>query len=625
MAGLAMVALALVACGSGPGATKTQDPVGFKNIEELRQGSSKEITLVNTFSGSELTYSAKSSDRSVATVAVDNDKDSLTVTAVGQGTATITVTAKNSQGSDDQTFTVTVPPATSEPEPEPETPIVEPGAPTVRTGALSSVDVDQGDTQTVTLRRVFTGEDLDFSVSSNDTDVATASIANGILTIRAVIPGSAIITVTASNNDGSATHRITVTVTAPVTTTPEPPTTPGTTKHSNCPSPLEIVRGGHKECTLTKDHSLVYTIPSGEKERVRVSEPDSSATENVWTITAIRKGRPVVQIRDETGDTVDEIVVVVPNTPPRLEDFDGTTGVFPPPSNTETGFHTMTLTDIVDAFTDDDDVDNNGPDDTPADNGIFNYKVEHKPDELLIKTVDGFLLEKNDPMQSPAIDVVVLKEFDEEFSIEVYAYDAANERSDRPVIVTFSVQNPAIMPVGGTYTVTQDNNGNLGAVRIGNRLDVDHTLTFTGGFTFATNWENSLERGDSDYLAGTAITSGTALCSDKTPTLTTTELSDIGSACYTLTPGNNKVKVDTLSFSDGNGQITFQLPFDHNRLNSGSTAITIYYHVRAYEKKYANAAAVEADTNSRVVIKTTSKRLTMNIHKCVVTTDCPIK
>ena len=79
--------------GAGPGATKTQDPVGFKNIE-LRQGSTSEISLVNTFSGSELTYSAASDRPSVATVAVDNDKDTLTATAIGPGTAKITVTAK---------------------------------------------------------------------------------------------------------------------------------------------------------------------------------------------------------------------------------------------------------------------------------------------------------------------------------------------------------------------------------------------------------------------------------------------------------------------------------------------------------------------------------------------------
>ena len=104
-----VTALALVGCGAGPGSTKQADPVGFKNIE-VKQGSTSEISLVNTFSGSDLTYKAKSDKTSVATVKVDNEKDTLTVTAVGPGMTTITVTATDPQErSHPQRFTVTVP------------------------------------------------------------------------------------------------------------------------------------------------------------------------------------------------------------------------------------------------------------------------------------------------------------------------------------------------------------------------------------------------------------------------------------------------------------------------------------------------------------------------------------
>ena len=68
--------------------------------------------------GGELTYTAESSDPSVATVAVDNANDVLTITARSAGSATITVTAEDAQErTAKQTFTVTVP----EPEPAPET------------------------------------------------------------------------------------------------------------------------------------------------------------------------------------------------------------------------------------------------------------------------------------------------------------------------------------------------------------------------------------------------------------------------------------------------------------------------------------------------------------------------
>ena len=150
---------------AGPGATKTQDPVGFKNIE-LRQGSTSEIFLVNTFSGSELTYSATSSDTSKVKVAVNNDKDTLTVEAVSPGTATITVTAKNSQGSHSQTFTVTVPkPAAPDPDP-------------VDIPDIPSLEEDT--TRTIRLGDKFSGEDLTYTAASSNERVATATVDNDV-------------------------------------------------------------------------------------------------------------------------------------------------------------------------------------------------------------------------------------------------------------------------------------------------------------------------------------------------------------------------------------------------------------------------------------------------------------
>ena len=150
---LAGIVLSLVACEAGPGTSAQPDPVKIKAVTFEKVGTAREIPLGDKFSGEELTYTATSSNKAVATAEVDNDEDILTVTAVGAGEATITVTAADSQDrTASQTFKVTVKATTSEPEP---------GAPTVRTGAPGSFDVDQGDTQTVTLSRVFTGEDLD--------------------------------------------------------------------------------------------------------------------------------------------------------------------------------------------------------------------------------------------------------------------------------------------------------------------------------------------------------------------------------------------------------------------------------------------------------------------------------
>ena len=311
-------------------------PMEIPDFPYLEEDATRTIRLGDKFSGENLTYGASSSNVRVATATVDNTADTITVTAVGPGTATITVTA-TAQGSATQTktFTVTVPEAASA-----ET------APTVKTDATSTVSVAVGATSTVTLSTVFDGA-TSYTATSSASIIATASESGGTLTIRGVSIGSATVTVTATNTAGSSpAHAIAVTVTAPATTTPTP--TP-TNNPSSCASPLEIQRDDHADCTLPNDHSLVYSVPDGEEERVRVNGPDSSETRNVWTITAIRKGTPVVQIRDnDTGNTVGEITVVVPNSPPRLEDADGVLdgNSISLTAATEATIHTATLTGI---------------------------------------------------------------------------------------------------------------------------------------------------------------------------------------------------------------------------------------------------------------------------------------
>ena len=200
---LAGIVLSLVACEAGPGTSAQPDPVKIKAVTFEKVGTAREIPLGDKFSGEELTYTATSSNKAVATVEVDNEEDILTVTAVGAGEATITVTAADSQDrTASQTFKVTT----------------EPGAPTVKDGAPTSVDFEAGEstTKTVTLSQVFEGDDLTYSApESDDTDVAIASISNRVLIIRAGDPGEATITVTATNAKGEAEHEITVTVPEP--------------------------------------------------------------------------------------------------------------------------------------------------------------------------------------------------------------------------------------------------------------------------------------------------------------------------------------------------------------------------------------------------------------------------
>ena len=176
-------------------------------LSSIRGQTTSTVSLSSVFTGQNLTFSdPQSSKHAVATASIANG--TLTITAVSPGAATIMVTATNARGSVSHEITVTVPES----------------APTVRTGAPAAVEFDQGQTtSTVLLSSVFTGQNLTFSdPQSSKHAVATASIANGTLTITAVSPGAATITVTATNARGSVSHEITVTV--PATSGPAAPT-----------------------------------------------------------------------------------------------------------------------------------------------------------------------------------------------------------------------------------------------------------------------------------------------------------------------------------------------------------------------------------------------------------------
>ena len=109
-----LAAIALVACGGGPGGSDTLT-VALKPIAPMtiKVGDTLEIKLGETFSGRELTYTATSDKPAIVTVMPpDNAKKTLTIEGKGVGKATITVVATDSQkrNSPPHSFTVTVDP-----------------------------------------------------------------------------------------------------------------------------------------------------------------------------------------------------------------------------------------------------------------------------------------------------------------------------------------------------------------------------------------------------------------------------------------------------------------------------------------------------------------------------------
>ena len=608
--GLACLAIftAIVLAGCGQATSRTAAPEAVRIASEtLEIGETDQISLSNKFSGEKLTYTATSNNTAVATAKIDGA--TLTVTAVGAGTATITVTATDPQERSAKTsFTVTVP----QPEEEEEE-----GAPTVRSGATDSVDVDQGDTETVTLSRVFTGADLEFTVSSSDLAAATASESAGILTITARSPGSATITIVATNDAGTVTHQIAVTVPEPVTTPPitTPPTTPQedcSLSGSSLTITVRIVRENSKRCTLPDKHSLVYH--GGEVQ----ARKDSSATTNVWTITARLKGRHVIQIReDESGDTVGEITVIVPNTPPRLDALGGL-GTDTPltlAGSDETGLHTGSLTGIRDAFEDVDDADNEG---TDNDEGNFNYRVHHKPEGLLVKTVRGFLLEANSADADQTITTVVLKQF-EAFAIEIHAYDLDNARSDNAVTVNFVAVNP-VSP--GPYNLEKGTGTTYQKPKIGNRIDVLHTINLSNTADDEISNYNFL-----DFITPSAI--GERIqgvdsddvdfeeCASSPPDSITAN-NDQGDGCWSAQISGREARIGTFSSSTP-ATVSFALGAARSLNDASDVTITIRYYVVAQADD-----TTTTDRNELSIVQVGSGRpLSLDIHGCVDTADCP--
>ena len=179
-------------------------PVAVGSISDagLAVGDRVEIELSGYFSdpdGDDLSYSASSSDGDVATVSVSGA--TLRVAGAGKGTATVTATATDPDGlSATQTFTAAV----------------EGNRPPVAVGSISDVEPAVDDTVEIALSGYFSdpdGDDLSYSASSSDDNVATVSVSGATLRVAGVGNGTATVTATATDpGDLSATQTFTAAV-----------------------------------------------------------------------------------------------------------------------------------------------------------------------------------------------------------------------------------------------------------------------------------------------------------------------------------------------------------------------------------------------------------------------------
>ena len=207
------------ACGDGvepPLETPNRPPVSTGAIptQSVEVGQTQGVDVSQYFDdpdGDALSYTAETSDVTVATTSVAGSV--VTVAGVAKGTAAVSVTATDPSGlTASQSFEVTVP-----------------NQRPVSIDSIPTLNLQSGDSVTVDLSDLFEdpdGDSLSFTAETSDARVATGLAQNSLVTIRALGEGTATVSVVATDTDGAFVMlqaMVTVTNLPPVLVGPIPP------------------------------------------------------------------------------------------------------------------------------------------------------------------------------------------------------------------------------------------------------------------------------------------------------------------------------------------------------------------------------------------------------------------
>ncbi|WP_419941106.1 Ig-like domain-containing protein [Candidatus Palauibacter sp.] len=178
------------------------EAVGTIRSRSVDVGQSGAVTVSRHFTDPDddaLSYAATSSNRRVATVSVSDSV--VTYTGVSVGGASVTVTATDPWGlRASQTFAVTVTPS---------------NRPPVAVGEIGADTLYAGTSRRVEVSGKFSDADddaLTYTAESDSAHVVTVAVEGSVVAYRAVVPGSAEVTVTASDGQTSVEQRFRVTV-----------------------------------------------------------------------------------------------------------------------------------------------------------------------------------------------------------------------------------------------------------------------------------------------------------------------------------------------------------------------------------------------------------------------------
>ena len=316
-------------------------PVAVGTIPDAGLAVGEEFTapVVQFFSdpdGDELTYAAVSGDTMVVTASMAGSL--ITVVGVGAGETTITVTATDPEGlSATQTANFTVTAVNQAP---------------VLTDTIPHQDLGVGDTLTLDVSTNFAdpdGDSLAFTVTSDDTTVATVSVDGSMVTVVGVGPGAAFVGVTATDPGGLS---VTQAFAATVVLGNQAPVAVGTIPDAGLAVGEEVTAPVVQFFSDPDGDELTYAAVSGDTMVVTASMAGSLITvvgvgagETTITVTATDpEGLSATQTANFTVTAVNQAPVLVMEIPHQDLGVGGTVTLDVSGTFTDPDGDTLTLT-----------------------------------------------------------------------------------------------------------------------------------------------------------------------------------------------------------------------------------------------------------------------------------------
>ena len=566
----------------GPEATGEINPMTL-----MVGGDPGSVDVADNFSDPDeqmLTFTAMSSDEGAATTMVSGS--TVTVTAVAEGMATITVTATDEDGKTAElTFEVTVEAAApgdgDDPGDDPGDDDGPMGLQKVGTIGPRTLMVD-GEPVTVNVAGNFSSDNmLEYEASSSDDMIATADADGSMVTVTAVAEGTAIITVTATE-EGEEGQSVDQTF---MVTVSEP--------ESMWPSEIA---GKGKETEEFELEPGQYVVSSDNLivERKKVSDTK-------WKLVGKKRGGPVtITIMNADGTEHDDFEVTVSNSPPALS----TTipaAIYDPVQNTGDDFYTVKA---------------DGADAAAAALDISTFFMD--PDEDAGDELKYIVVRNSSPshvkptVKGTSIQLDVIVKEGAYFTLGVLAEDDEGERSES---VTLTIAT--IDALSATHVVTQKRDGSFEPVKINNRqnsakdngadtpvLNRTHTLNFkplgggSDGFRFAEQFLAKLKL-DHEENGGIAAVDHLAEREVGAPPVVTNHE-------YTVTAtgpiDNVVVEGEADASADEYATVMFRL------YGNASPTISIVYHVWV-------TVPTEEDASNLVKMSSKPQKLTMTVDR----------